>query len=70
MRTPVDATATPAWAELARLHDDLNVDFRAWFADDPTRAYVWVSHDLEQAQRMSDIHLHMSAGVLSGATQA
>ena len=38
MRTPVDATATPAWAELARLHDDLNVDFRAWFADDPDRA--------------------------------
>lgn len=39
----------------------------AWFAADNARAYVWVSHDLEQARRMSDIHLQMSAGVLSGA---
>ncbi|WIY82796.1 glucose-6-phosphate isomerase [Propionimicrobium sp. PCR01-08-3] len=38
MRTPVDATATPAWAELASLYGSLNVDFRAWFADDPGRA--------------------------------
>ena len=38
MRTPVDATATAAWGELTRLHDQLNVDFRAWFATDPDRA--------------------------------
>jgi len=41
----------------------------AWFAADNARAYIWVSHDLDQARRMSDIHLHMSAGVLSGAAQ-
>ncbi len=38
MRTPVDATSTEAWGELARLHDDLHVDFREWFANDPDRA--------------------------------
>jgi len=48
---------------------DVEALIDAWFANDPTRAYVWVSHDLEQAQRMSDIHLHMRAGVLSGGTQ-
>ena len=41
----------------------------AWFASDNTRACIWVSHDLEQAQRMSTRHLHMNAGVLSGAAQ-
>ena len=40
-----------------------------WFAVDRSRACVWVSHDLEQARRMSDIHLQMSAGVLSGVAQ-
>ncbi len=41
----------------------------AWFAGDTTRACIWVSHDLDQAQRMSDLHLQMHAGVLDGATQ-
>lgn len=40
-----------------------------WFAGDKSRACIWVSHDLDQAQRMSNRHLHMNAGVLSGATQ-
>ena len=39
----------------------------AWFAADNDRACIWVSHDPDQAQRMSDIHLHMDAGVLDGA---
>ncbi len=39
----------------------------AWFAGDAARAFIWVSHDLDQAQRMSTIHLQMAAGVLSGA---
>ncbi|WP_095095486.1 ATP-binding cassette domain-containing protein [Pseudomonas sp. Irchel 3A5] len=30
-----------------------------------TRAYIWVSHDLDQAQRMSNIRLEMHAGVLT-----
>lgn len=38
MRNPVDPTTTEAWAALGRLHDELNVDFRAWFAADPERA--------------------------------
>ena len=38
MRNPVDATSTAAWADLGRLHDELNVDFRRWFAEDPERA--------------------------------
>ena len=41
----------------------------AWFAGDRFRACIWVSHDLEQARRMSDIHLQMSAGVLSAVAQ-
>ncbi|MGI5951534.1 MAG: glucose-6-phosphate isomerase [Brooklawnia sp.] len=38
MRTPVDAASTEAWADLGRLHDELDVDFRSWFANDPGRA--------------------------------
>lgn len=38
MRTPVDATTTQAWADLSRLHDQTDVDFRRWFAEDPDRA--------------------------------
>jgi putative ABC transport system ATP-binding protein len=38
----------------------------AWFAaGDRERASIWVSHDPAQAQRMSDRHLTMQAGVLS-----
>ncbi|KMT57166.1 ABC transporter ATP-binding protein [Pseudomonas fildesensis] len=48
---------------------DVEALINAWFAGDNARAYVWVSHDLDQARRMSDIHLQMSAGVLSGAAQ-
>lgn len=41
----------------------------AWAEADSAHAYIWVSHDLEQAQRMSTTHLHMDAGVLTGAVQ-
>lgn len=44
---------------------EVEVLINAWFAGDKARACIWVSHDLEQARRMSDIHLQMSAGVLS-----
>lgn len=39
----------------------------AWFngAKDHDRAYLWVSHDQAQAERMSDRHLTMVAGTLS-----
>lgn len=48
---------------------DVEALIDAWFAADNARAYVWVSHDLDQARRMSDIHLQMRAGVLDGAAQ-
>ena len=38
MTEPVDPTSTAAWTELKRLHDDLEPDLRAWFADNPRRA--------------------------------
>ncbi|MBE6477994.1 MAG: glucose-6-phosphate isomerase [Propionibacteriaceae bacterium] len=46
--SPVDPTTTGAWAELSRLHGELTVDFRAWFADDPRRAedYTLTAGDL------------------------
>jgi glucose-6-phosphate isomerase len=36
--TPVDATATPSWADLQRHHRDFRGDLRGWFATDPGRA--------------------------------
>ena len=48
---------------------DVEALINAWFGADSDRAYIWVSHDLEQARRMSEIHLQMSAGVLSGAAR-
>lgn len=41
----------------------------AWFDSRNAHAYIWVSHDHEQAQRMSSTHLHMGAGVLTAAVQ-
>lgn len=40
---------------------------QAWFANESggLRAYVWVTHDPEQAQRMSSIRMGMKAGVLT-----
>lgn len=42
---------------------------QAWFdnGSGSAHAYIWVSHDQTQAQRMSTTRLHMSAGVLTGA---
>ncbi len=37
MTTPIDATATPAWAELTAHRDRFRPDLRAWFAADPGR---------------------------------
>jgi putative ABC transport system ATP-binding protein len=44
---------------------------RAWFDAEPhARAWLWVSHDLAQAQRVSNRHLTMRAGVLEDARHA
>jgi putative ABC transport system ATP-binding protein len=39
---------------------------RGWFEENASsgRAYVWVSHDPAQAERVSDLHLTMNAGRL------
>ncbi|MCT9003207.1 glucose-6-phosphate isomerase [Microbacterium memoriense] len=37
MTTPIDATATPAWADLTTRADGFEPDLRAWFAEDPNR---------------------------------
>lgn len=37
MSTPIDATRTPAWADLSARAADFAPDLRAWFADDPSR---------------------------------
>ncbi|HSN44146.1 MAG TPA: glucose-6-phosphate isomerase, partial [Propionibacteriaceae bacterium] len=48
MTTPVDATSTPAWAELTQLHAEFVPDLRGWFASDPDRAtrYAYTAGDL------------------------
>ena len=38
MIKPVDPTTTPAWSALTALHESLDPDLRAWFAEDPGRA--------------------------------
>ncbi|MDB6050155.1 MAG: transporter ATP-binding protein [Pseudomonas sp.] len=40
----------------------------AWFNGSNERAYLWISHDQAQAQRMSGRHLTMLAGTLSEQT--
>lgn len=47
---------------------DIEALVTAWFHGDPkaSRAYVWVSHDHLQAERMSTHQLTMRAGALSG----
>ncbi|MDO4900354.1 glucose-6-phosphate isomerase [Actinomyces sp.] len=37
-RTPVDPTTTAAWKRLTELHQSMEPDLRAWFAQDPQRA--------------------------------
>ncbi|MFS2157107.1 ATP-binding cassette domain-containing protein [Pseudomonas sp. Pseusp122] len=41
---------------------------QAWFEADAAqeRAFIWVSHDLQQARRMAGSHWTMDAGVLTG----
>ncbi|QOR45056.1 glucose-6-phosphate isomerase [Trueperella pecoris] len=47
MTTPIDATKTAAWARLGQLHDELEVDFRAWFANDErAKNFTFTAGDL------------------------
>ena len=58
MRTPVDPTTTPAWAELTRLQQDLRPDLRAWFAADPDRAD-------RMTFTAADLHVDMSKNLIT-----
>jgi putative ABC transport system ATP-binding protein len=42
----------------------------AWFGADGSRAFIWVSHDPEQAKRVATRHLSMQAGTLRDAERA
>ncbi len=58
MRTVVDLTSTPAWQRLRHLHDELNVDFRSWFASDPDRAQRFTF-------TAADLHVDLSKNYLT-----
>ncbi len=58
MRTPVDPTTTPAWAELTRLHDELTPDLRGWFASDPDRAR-------RMTLAAADLHVDLSKNLVT-----
>ncbi|QAY72854.1 glucose-6-phosphate isomerase [Agromyces protaetiae] len=58
MTTPVDATATAAWAELSALRDSFAPDLRGWFAADPDRAARFT---LDAA----DLHVDLSKNLVT-----
>jgi len=55
--TPIDATTTPAWADLTSLKDALVPDLRGWFRDDPARVERF-SFDL------ADLHVDLSKNLI------
>ncbi|MEZ5187653.1 MAG: glucose-6-phosphate isomerase [Microbacterium sp.] len=57
MTTPIDATTTPAWADLAAAKDALVPDLRGWFRDDPARVERF-SFDL------ADLHVDLSKNLI------
>ncbi|HMR49921.1 MAG TPA: glucose-6-phosphate isomerase [Arachnia sp.] len=60
MITPVDATATDAWAELGLLAETLNPDLRGWFASDPHRAANFTFD-------VADLHVDLSKNLINSA---
>ena len=60
MQTPVDATATPAWARLTELKENFTPDLRGWFAADPGRA----EHFTRTA---GDLHVDLSKNLVNDA---
>ena len=57
MTTPIDATATPAWAELTALADRFEPDLRGWFADDPGRVE-------RLSFELADLHVDLSKNLV------
>lgn len=58
MSVPVDATQTSAWRRLTELRDQLNVDFRSWFANDANRA-------ADLTFSAGDLHVDLSKSYLT-----
>ena len=57
MTTPIDATATPAWAELTALADRLEPDLRGWFENDPGRVE-------RLSFTLADLHVDLSKNLV------
>ena len=58
MTAPIDATATPAWTELAALRDSFTPDLRGWFAIDPRRAE-------RLSLPLADLHVDLSKNLVT-----
>lgn len=54
----VDATTTPAWAQLQQLHESTHPDLRAWFATDPDRA-------TRLTKTAGDLHVDLSKNIVT-----
>lgn len=59
--TPIDATATAAWSDLAAHKAGLVPDLRSWFADDPDRA-------ARLTRRVADLHVDLSKNLVTDET--
>lgn len=58
MTTPIDATTTSAWAELAALRDGFSPDLRGWFAADDDRA-------ARLSLPLADLHVDLSKNLVT-----
>lgn len=58
MTAPVDATATPAWAELVAHRDGFAPDLREWFSIDPRRAE-------RLSFPLADLHVDLSKNLIT-----
>ncbi|MBN9198424.1 MAG: glucose-6-phosphate isomerase [Microbacterium ginsengisoli] len=55
---PIDATTTPAWAELAAAHSSFHPDLRGWFAADADRAE-------RLSFPLADLHVDLSKNLIT-----
>ncbi|MFD5226718.1 glucose-6-phosphate isomerase [Microbacterium sp. NPDC058342] len=58
MTAPIDATTTPAWAELTALRESFSPDLRGWFAADPTRVE-------RLSLPLADLHVDLSKNLVT-----
>ncbi|MGB3377029.1 MAG: glucose-6-phosphate isomerase [Microbacterium sp.] len=58
MTAPIDATSTPAWAELASARDGFSPDLRDWFASDPGRVE-------RLSLGLADLHVDLSKNLVT-----